>query len=339
MASRRSRLKAVANLPIRRKTLSVQQEVENSNAQDALNAETNTEVSEKEKEPKECDENRAESSDTADIASTGETAVIAQSEPAKTCTDEVLAEDNVQKNIKPTQSFRFGRRVKPTVSLANLKERTPKAENKNESAKESAAEEQVEKESSTQIENQEDCVNKSPSKSDNLNSSDSDLLKTIQPVVEETTPLTCNPNDGNADQSETVSTPAPTISGDSTENAIVIAVPVISPKESTSSLNSVNKTASDVVPKQKCEVLSQRNLSDNFQLVSQVNQVQLTTTAVKKTTSGGVKQKKPKFNDFARKVADARREFQRKYEKIPPDRNSLRMIDLIFYNPSTNPME
>ncbi|EEB19831.1 transcription factor TFIIIB B'' component, putative [Pediculus humanus corporis] len=52
-----------------------------------------------------------------------------------------------------------------------------------------------------------------------------------------------------------------------------------------------------------------------------------------------VKRKRAKCSDFTKKLADARREFQKKYEKTKPDRSTLKMIDLIFYNPTTNPME
>ncbi|KAL0278847.1 UNVERIFIED_CONTAM: hypothetical protein PYX00_000537 [Menopon gallinae] len=340
MASRRSRLKAVANLPIRRKPLSVQQEVENSNAQEEPTAENNTEAAEKEQETKECDENSAVTSEIADTASSGDTSVIAQSEPDKTNTEEVSAENNAQKIVKPTPGVRFGRRVKPSVSLAVLKDRTSKVENK----QEATIEEQTVKENLNLNENAEDCVNKSSSKSDDLISSDSDLSKTGSTNVEESASLSNGLNDESADKSEASLTPVPTVTcdtADKLESQIVITLPVIGPKQDTAinGLNSGSKTVSDVIHRQRSEVLSQRNLSENSQLVSQVPHLQLSTTGVKKVSSGGVKQKKPKFNDFARKVADARREFQRKYEKIPPDRNSLRMIDLIFYNPSTNPME
>lgn len=52
-----------------------------------------------------------------------------------------------------------------------------------------------------------------------------------------------------------------------------------------------------------------------------------------------VRRKRSKCSDFTKKLADARREFLKKYEKTKPDRSSLKMIDLIFYNPSSNPME
>ncbi|KAK6643158.1 hypothetical protein RUM43_004661 [Polyplax serrata] len=67
-------------------------------------------------------------------------------------------------------------------------------------------------------------------------------------------------------------------------------------------------------------------------IVSNIN----TTT---KRNIAAVKRKRSKCSDFTKKLADARREFQKKYENTKPDRSTLKMIDLIFYNPATNPME
>ncbi|XP_076268306.1 transcription factor TFIIIB component B'' homolog Bdp1 [Rhynchophorus ferrugineus] len=49
-------------------------------------------------------------------------------------------------------------------------------------------------------------------------------------------------------------------------------------------------------------------------------------------------QKKICRTDQSRKLAEARREFQKKFGTTNPDKQKLKMIDLIFYNPSTNPM-
>ncbi|XP_033228185.1 transcription factor TFIIIB component B'' [Belonocnema kinseyi] len=43
-------------------------------------------------------------------------------------------------------------------------------------------------------------------------------------------------------------------------------------------------------------------------------------------------------SESARKLAEARREFMLKHENKPPDRNTLTMYDLIYYNPISNPM-
>ncbi|KAK0178296.1 hypothetical protein PV328_002260 [Microctonus aethiopoides] len=45
------------------------------------------------------------------------------------------------------------------------------------------------------------------------------------------------------------------------------------------------------------------------------------------------------ISESARKLAEARREFQLKHENKPPDRSQLRMYDFIHYNPTTNPMK
>lgn len=50
-------------------------------------------------------------------------------------------------------------------------------------------------------------------------------------------------------------------------------------------------------------------------------------------------QKKCNRTEQTRKLAEARREFQRRFGSSAPDRQKLTMMDLIFYNPETNPME
>lgn len=40
----------------------------------------------------------------------------------------------------------------------------------------------------------------------------------------------------------------------------------------------------------------------------------------------------------SRKLAEARREFYRKFGTNNPDKQKLKMIDLIYYNPTSNPM-
>lgn len=44
-------------------------------------------------------------------------------------------------------------------------------------------------------------------------------------------------------------------------------------------------------------------------------------------------------SESARKLAEARREFLIKHENRTPDRSQLKMYDLIYYNPMTNPMK
>jgi len=44
-------------------------------------------------------------------------------------------------------------------------------------------------------------------------------------------------------------------------------------------------------------------------------------------------------SESARKLAEARREFLLKHENRAPDRSQLKMYDLIYYNPVTNPMK
>ncbi|XP_028048703.1 transcription factor TFIIIB component B'' homolog isoform X2 [Monomorium pharaonis] len=45
------------------------------------------------------------------------------------------------------------------------------------------------------------------------------------------------------------------------------------------------------------------------------------------------------ISESARKLAEARREFLLKHENRTPDRSQLKMYDLIYYNPVTNPMK
>lgn len=45
------------------------------------------------------------------------------------------------------------------------------------------------------------------------------------------------------------------------------------------------------------------------------------------------------ISESARKLAEARREFLLKHENKTPDRSQLKMYDLIYYNPITNPMK
>ena len=44
-------------------------------------------------------------------------------------------------------------------------------------------------------------------------------------------------------------------------------------------------------------------------------------------------------SESARKLAEARREFHLKHENKCPDKSKLTMYDLIYYNPTTNPMK
>ena len=44
-------------------------------------------------------------------------------------------------------------------------------------------------------------------------------------------------------------------------------------------------------------------------------------------------------NSCTVRLAKARMEFQDKFGNETPDRNRLTMFDLIFYNPTTNPMK
>lgn len=45
------------------------------------------------------------------------------------------------------------------------------------------------------------------------------------------------------------------------------------------------------------------------------------------------------ISESARRLAEARREFLLKHENKTPDRAKLKMYDLIYYNPVTNPMK
>lgn len=49
-------------------------------------------------------------------------------------------------------------------------------------------------------------------------------------------------------------------------------------------------------------------------------------------------QRKWKRTEQSRKLAEARREFLEKFGNSKPDRQKLTMVDLVFYNPTTNPM-
>ncbi|KAJ8916348.1 hypothetical protein NQ315_005045 [Exocentrus adspersus] len=51
-----------------------------------------------------------------------------------------------------------------------------------------------------------------------------------------------------------------------------------------------------------------------------------------------IAQKKCNRTEQSRKLAEARREFQRRFGSNKPDKQKLTMIDLIFYNPASNPM-
>ncbi|KAK0181650.1 hypothetical protein PV327_003918 [Microctonus hyperodae] len=62
------------------------------------------------------------------------------------------------------------------------------------------------------------------------------------------------------------------------------------------------------------------------------NSINLSNTVVKA-------KRKMVISESARKLAEARREFQLKHENKPPDRSQLRMYDFIHYNPTTNPMK
>ncbi|KYN05589.1 PREDICTED: transcription factor TFIIIB component B'' homolog [Cyphomyrmex costatus] len=75
-----------------------------------------------------------------------------------------------------------------------------------------------------------------------------------------------------------------------------------------------------------CSVQSNKetNVSDN-----QNNSQKIKTTQKRRTL----------VSESARKLAEARREFLLKHENKTPDRSQLKMYDLIYYNPVTNPMK
>lgn len=52
-----------------------------------------------------------------------------------------------------------------------------------------------------------------------------------------------------------------------------------------------------------------------------------------------MQKKRTMVSESARKLAEARREFLLKHENKTPDRSQLKMYDLIYYNPVTNPMK
>ena len=52
----------------------------------------------------------------------------------------------------------------------------------------------------------------------------------------------------------------------------------------------------------------------------------------------GQQKRRLTVSESARKLAEARREFMLKHENKTPDRNTLTMYDLIYYNPISNPM-
>ncbi|XP_065167678.1 transcription factor TFIIIB component B'' homolog [Atheta coriaria] len=58
----------------------------------------------------------------------------------------------------------------------------------------------------------------------------------------------------------------------------------------------------------------------------------------KKPEFNSVIQRKCRRTEQSRKLAEARRDFQQKFNNGKPDRQKLTMIDLIFYNPGSSPM-
>lgn len=65
-----------------------------------------------------------------------------------------------------------------------------------------------------------------------------------------------------------------------------------------------------------------------------------TSPTAKNSSAVSARQKrKIVVSESARKLAEARREFQLKHEHKTPDRAKLIMYDLIYYNPVTNPMK
>lgn len=74
-------------------------------------------------------------------------------------------------------------------------------------------------------------------------------------------------------------------------------------------------------------------------MADQSNTVECPHSPKKEFTS--VVQRKFKRTEQSRKLAEARREFLQKFgtsKPDKPDRQKLTMMDLIFYNPSSNPM-
>lgn len=104
----------------------------------------------------------------------------------------------------------------------------------------------------------------------------------------------------------------------------------------------INYSESDGVSRNIINPDRDKVLGDNLVYHSSQDHNQLnsaSSTNISRRNIATVKRKRSKCSDFTKKLADARREFQKKYEKTKPDRSTLKMIDLIFYNPATNPME
>ncbi|XP_076648723.1 transcription factor TFIIIB component B'' homolog Bdp1 isoform X2 [Halictus rubicundus] len=80
--------------------------------------------------------------------------------------------------------------------------------------------------------------------------------------------------------------------------------------------------------------------NDLVQTAEIVKDTVVNNTKVSNLTKSKAGQKRRVLvSESARKLADARREFNLKHENKIPDRSKLTMYDLIYYNPVTNPMK
>ncbi|XP_057338144.1 uncharacterized protein LOC130676143 [Microplitis mediator] len=107
--------------------------------------------------------------------------------------------------------------------------------------------------------------------------------------------------------------------------------------------NGINNNKTDSLDNNQCSIkVSFSSSNSNNNNVSNNNNNNSNTdneTSTSLTKSNVRQKKKIVISESARKLAEARREFQLKYENHKPDRAKLTMYDLIHYNPSTNPMK
>lgn len=363
MASRRARLKAVANLPVRRKPSSQDcvesAELEKTEDNPVLSQdEVKVNVNENEEKCKKKEPSETESK-SSNVAETLQPAVT-ESETgsqAKKLNKEQSTDNNSDKNAEEKKEekksntsagpARFGRRIKPIVCLPIRKERvqTEKDPDKSTINKVEPAVEEIEKSELTQASDKSDVNNKKDS---------SNLLKTSK-VPASVTQSTAN--------QQIVSTVNQEPNNDKTSNSSIVNVnkEIKSPQKSDKILTNVTQSPSKIQrpvflrpnidlsfrrgDDHKNVALSPRirNISESSNSGSVIMQ-NIASQTDSSAVDGGrslasiLKRKRAKSNDLTRKMADARRDFHRRYEKIKPDRSSLRMIDLIFYNPATNPM-
>ncbi|CAH0551327.1 unnamed protein product [Brassicogethes aeneus] len=337
MASRRTRIKGIANIPQRKKV---------------TDGETN-DSSAKNDVKKQIDEKLLSPEKVPDVNGDSSISKIEDNINKKT-SDSNLNEVNLSKNEEnksicepPKQPAILRRKfIKPTVNVINRKAKhiEGKEEKLEETVKYNATEkivvlnEQIIKPAHTIITrapspqkphvfNVQDIVSNETHFTPNGFHNKPDIIP-LDKVIRKLPPPFQNPHHSDSDY------PPPPPSPSKINRSRIKAIPRLNNRRTSFSASEsedesrrqYNRIRNDSV----CSVASATDISNMSECMSPQRQGKEFNSVIRE---------KCKKKVHSRKLAEARRQFNLKYFGSTPDRQKLTMIDLIFYNPTTNPMK